>query len=73
MDENWQMAQEQAQLNDIKRLAIGNRQLIRVHKDVLFNLIPIPSSDPPNSVSLTNIQQTIARMNIIGFMLIMRQ
>lgn len=56
LDKNRQMIQEQAQINDIKRLAIGNRQLIGVHKDVLSDFTPIPSSDAPNPAFFANIQ-----------------
>lgn len=73
LDKNRQKAQEQAQINDIRRLAIGNRQLIGAHKDVLSDPVPIPSSDLPNPASLANIQQSQTTMNSIGSMLAVRQ
>lgn len=47
LDKARKKAQEKAQINDIRKLAIGNRQIC-AFKDILSDLVSIPSSDPPN-------------------------
>lgn len=50
LDKARKKAQEKAQINDIRKLAIGNRQIC-AFKDILSDLVSIPSSDPPKSRS----------------------
>lgn len=77
LDKNRQKAQEQAQINDIRRLAIGNRQLNRqligMHKDILSDPPAIPSSDPPNVAPPPELAPSPATINSIGSMLAVRK
>ena len=65
-DKNRQKAQEQAQITDICRLAIGNRQ-IGVYKDILSDPPAAPSSDPPGPI--ISLHQTTATKKFISNML----
>lgn len=67
LDKNRQKAQELAHIHDIRRLAIGNRQ-ISSFRDNLSDPAPIPSSDPPDLSSLTPINQTPATRQSITSM-----
>lgn len=66
---NRQKAQEQAQITDIRRLAIGNRQ-IGVYKDILSDPPAAPSSDPPGPAIPSH--QTMATRESISNMLAMK-
>lgn len=70
LDKNQQKRQEQTYIINIKRLAISNRPLIGVYKDILSDPAFILSSNSLNSTFFANIQQLLATMNSISFMLI---
>lgn len=72
LDKTRQKAQEKAQINDIRRLAIGNRQ-IGAYKDILSDPVSIPSSDPPNPEAFVPIHQTPATQQSINSMLAVRR
>ena len=62
LDKTCAKAQEQAQLHDIRRLAISKIQ-IGAHKDVLSGPVTIPSSDPAEELNIFfSIIQTPARI-----------
>ena len=68
LDKTRQKAQEKAQINDTRRLAIGNRQ-IGAYKDILSDPVSVPSSDPPYPEANVPVNQTPATKQSINLML----
>lgn len=69
LDKNHQKAQEQAHLNNIRRLAIDNRQNIGAFKDSFSDPTLMPISSLSNAIAFTLINLTQAKKKSIESML----
>lgn len=69
LDKTRQKAQEKAHFNDIRRLAIGNRQSIGAFKDIFSDPASVPSSPPLNATAFVSINQTPTTRQSIDSML----